>query len=410
MEDFVKLRFLDDKMMNLKNVPWCEKYRVSGLADIKGQDLAVDKLKAFLRAFPRKRAVVLHGPPGVGKTSLAYAVASELGAEILELNASDFRNKEKISAIVGPASRMMSLFGKGKIILIDEVDGISAMKDRGGLAALLGLIEKSAFPIIITANDIWDKKFSMLRKRSEVVALKEVDSKNILKIMMDVCEKENVVVSGEVLKGIALRARGDIRAAINDLEVLSGMDSESLMREVGDRDREGSVFDALKKVFQGSGINEEMLRVYDDVNMPIDDLFLWVEENIPIAYKGEELCKALDFLSLADVYRGRIRRQRHYRFMVYEYFLLGAGISSAKKYERGGWVQYKKPSRILKIWLSNQRAAKKKSICEKYARASHISVKSAMKDFLLLRIILQNEKVRRELDLSGDEIAYLDKV
>ncbi|MCD4771498.1 replication factor C large subunit [archaeon] len=397
-------------MMNLKNVPWCEKYRVYELEDIKGQDLAVDKIKVFLKSFPKKRAIVLHGPPGVGKTSLAYAVAGEMGAEILELNASDFRNKAKIGEIVGPASRQASLFGKGKIILIDEVDGISAMKDRGGLAELLGLLAKSAFPIIVTANDIWNKKFSLLRKKAELVQLKEIDSKVVLKILMDVCEKEDVVVTGEVLKGIAIRARGDIRAALNDLEVLSKMDSESLMQEVGDRDREKSVFDALKKVFQGSGIDEEMLRVYDGVNMPIDDLFLWVEENLAVAYKGEELCLALERLSLADVYRGRIRRQRHWRFMVYEYFLLGAGIANVKKYDRSGWVQYKKPSRILKIWLQNQRAAKKKSICVKYAKACHVSVKGAMKDFMLLRIILGGESVRKELDLSGDEIAYLDKV
>jgi len=395
-------------MMN-ENIPWCEKYRVRGVDDIKGQDLAVDKVKMFLNSFPKKKAVVLHGAPGVGKTSLAYAVGADMGAEILELNASDFRNKAKISEIVGPASRQASLFGKGKIILIDEVDGISAMKDRGGLVALLGLLDKSAFPIIITANDIWDKKFSMLRKKTEVVGLKEVDYKEILKILMEVCEKENCVVSGEVLRGIAIRARGDIRAALNDLEVLSKMDNESLMAEVGDRDKEQSIFEALKKVFGESKISEEMLRVYDDVSMPIDDLFLWVEENLPIAYSGEELCLALDRLSLADVYRGRIRRQRHYRFMVYEYFLLGAGIASTKKCDKGGWVQYKKPSRILKIWLQNQRAAKKKSICEKYAKACHISTKTAMKDFLLLRVILGSEQIRKELDLSGEEIAYLDK-
>jgi len=396
-------------MMNV-NVPWCEKYRVHGLADIKGQDLAVDKVRFFLKNFPKKKSIVLHGPPGVGKTSLAYAVAGEMDAEILELNASDFRNKAKISEIVGPASRQASLFGKGKIILIDEVDGISAMKDRGGLAELLGLLTKSAFPIIITANDIWNKKFSMLRKKADVVGLKEVEHREILKILMEVCEKENCAVSGEVLRGIAIRARGDIRAALNDLEVLSRMDSDSLMQEVGDRDKEESIFSALAKVFGGSKISAEMIKVYDDVNMPIDDLFLWIEENLPIAYSGEELCVALDRLSLADVYRGRIRRQRHYRFMVYEYFLLGAGIASAKKYDRGGWTAYRKPSRILKIWLQNQRAAKKKSICEKYAKVAHISIKGAMKDFLLLRVILGDVRVREELQLSEDEVLYLDKV
>jgi hypothetical protein len=152
-----------------------------------------------------------------------------------------------------------------------------------------------------------------------------------------------------------------------------------------------------------------MLRVYDDVNMPIDDIFLWIEENLPIAYKGKELAMAIMALSLADVYRGRIRRQRHWRFMVYEYFLLGAGVASVKKYDRNSWTSYKKPSRILKIWLQNQRALKKKTICEKYARHAHISVKTAMKDFMLLKIILKNEKIRKDLDLSSEEIIYLDK-
>ena len=396
-------------MMNMDNVPWCEKYRAKCFSDIKGQDLAVDKIKIFLKSFPKKRAVALHGAPGVGKTSLAYAIASEMDAEVLELNASDFRNKDKITSIIGPASQQKSLFRKNKIILIDEIDGIAAIKDRGGLGELLVLMEKSVFPVIITANDIWDKKFALLRRKAELIQLKEIDYKVIFNLLNEVCEKENCAVSNEVLTSIAIKARGDVRAALNDLQVLSKMDSPELFKEVGDRNKEQSIFTALQHVFQTAKIDEDMIKVYDEVNMPIDDVFLWVEENLPIAYKGKELCRAIDALSLADVYRGRIRRQRHWRFMVYEYFLLGAGIAAVKDYDRSGWTQYKRPSRILKIWLQNQRAAKKKTICEKYAKHCHISTKTAMKDFMLLKVILQNSGIREGLKLSDDEIAYLDK-
>ncbi len=396
-------------MIDNENIPWVEKYRIKGYSEVLGQDLAIEKVKLFLRTFPKKRAIVFHGPPGVGKTSLAYAVALETDSEILELNASDLRDKKKISEIIGPASRQKSLFKKNKIILVDEVDGISSFKDRGGLAELIVLMEKSSFPVIITANDIWQKKFNLIRKKSEVVALKEVDYKSILGILKNICEKENCVVSTEVLTSISIKARGDIRAALNDLQILSKMDSPELLKEIGERNKDKSIFTALQYVFKNSKIDMEMVSVFDDIDMSVDEIFLWIEENIPLEYHGEELAKAFDALALADVYRGRIRRQRHWRFMVYEYFLLGPAVAGVKKYNRAGWTSYKKPSRILKIWLQNQRAIKKKSICQKYAKHCHLSTKQAMKDFLLIKIILKNENIRRELKLNEEEIAYLDK-
>jgi len=395
--------------MNIDSVPWCEKYRATCFADVKGQDLGVEKVKLFLRNFPKRKAVVLHGPPGVGKTSLAYAIASETDAEILELNASDLRNKAKIASIIGPASQQKSLFRENKIILVDEVDGVSAVKDRGGLGELLALIEKTAYPIIVTANDIWQQKFNLLRRKAEIVEMKEVDYKVVLEILKKVCEGENCAVASDALTSIAIKARGDIRAAINDLQILSGMESPELVKELGERNKEQSIFTALQYVFKNSKIDMEMIKVFDEVNMPIDEVFLWIEENIPLEYKGRELAEAYDALSLADVFRGRIRKQRHYRFMVYEFFLLGAGVAGVKQYNRAGWTSYKKPSRILKIWLQNQRAAKKKSICQKYSKFCHISTRTAMKDFMLLKVILKSEKIRKDLKLSSDEIAYLDK-
>lgn len=396
-------------MIEPQNIPWSEKYRPKNFKDIKGQELAVSGVKLFLEKFPKKRALILHGTPGTGKTSLAYAIASDMDAEILELNASDFRNKEKIESIITPASKQQSLFRRNKIILVDEVDGISSIKDRGGLTELIDIIENTSFPIIITANDIWKKDFNDLRSKSEVVQLKEVDYKVIREILEITCKKEDCVVSNDVLTSIAIKSRGDIRAALNDLQILSKSESKDLIKEVGDRNKEQSIFQAMQYIFKNSKIDNNMLKIFDEVNMPLDEIFLWVEENIPLEYSGQELYKAFDLLSLADVYRGRIRRNRHWRFLVYQSFLLGPAIASVKKNNRSGWVSYRKPSRILKIWLQNQRSLKKKSICKKYAVYCHISTKTAMKDFMVLKMILKDEKIRNELKLSEEEVAYLDK-
>jgi replication factor C large subunit len=395
-------------MINPENLPWCEKYRVNCFKDVKGQEMAIDKIKQFLRSFPKKKSITLHGPPGIGKTSLAYAIAFEHDAEILEMNASDLRNKEKVAGIIGPASQQKSLFKKSKIILVDEVDGIST-RDRGGLTELLALIEKSSFPIIITANDIWQQKFNLLRQKTELVQLKEIDYKDVLQILKEICIKENIFVSNDVLTSISIKARGDIRAALNDLQIVSKMDEKTVVKEMGERNKELSVFNALQYVFKNAQIDTKMLTIYDEVNLSADEIFLWIEENIPYEYRGTELAKAYDALSKADVFRGRIYRQQHWRFLVYENFFLGAGIAAAKKYNRTGWTNYKKPSRVLKIWLQNQRAAKKKTICEKYAKHCHTSIKEAMKDFLLLKQIITNDKIIKELKLTDEEVEYLQK-
>ena len=104
---------------------WVEKYRARSFSDIKGQNEAIIELKNFIFSFPNtKNAVLLHGPAGVGKTSLAHIVKKEFGLEIFELNASDLRNKEQLELKLKPAIEQQSLFNKGKEILIDEVDEI----------------------------------------------------------------------------------------------------------------------------------------------------------------------------------------------------------------------------------------------------------------------------------------------
>lgn len=388
---------------------WTEKYRPKSFVEVEGQDQAVFLLKEFLKKFGRggsNKAVILYGPPGTGKTSLAFAAADANKAELFELNASDLRNREKLRGILRPATEQRSLLRENKVILVDEVDGISET-DRGGLLELLALVESSAYPLVITANDIWNRKFTGLRKKSDLIQLKEIDYKTIKNIMISILRKEKKFLDMDVLTNIAVKARGDLRAAINDLQTASGMKNPSEII-FDERNKEMDIFSALRMIFKGKP-TESMLQIFDSVNMPLEEIMLWVEENIPAEYSGEELAKAIDALSKVDIFKRRIYRQQYWRFLVYENALLSYGISSSKKNVKTGFTSYKKPTRILKIWLSNQRTEKKKSIAKKYSEYVHIGEKRAMSEFSTIRLFLLNPEVQKELRLSKEEIEYLQK-
>ncbi|MEM3121991.1 MAG: replication factor C large subunit [Candidatus Pacearchaeota archaeon] len=389
---------------------WTEKYRAEEFDKIKGQNEAINEIKLFIRYFPNiKKALLLHGPPGVGKTSLAYAMKKELGFEIFELNASDFRNKEQLEAKLKPASEQASLFSKGKILLVDEVDGLTS-EDKGGLSELLELIDTTQFPMIITANNVWDAKFGNLRKKCKIVSLKEVDYKDILSILQKISKEEKKDIDNQIMLSISIKSKGDVRAAINDLQVVSSDDTyQKNYLSLDERNKEIDIFNALKLVFKDI-VREETLWIYDKVDIPLDKIFLWIEENIPYEYSGEELFNAYEVLSIADVFRGRIQRQRHWRFIIYENILLSAGISASKKKQKTGFTKYQKPSRILKIWMSNEHNKNKYTIISKFAKATHCSKRKAMKEFHLIKYILKNKEIQRKLDLIEHENSYINKI
>ena len=152
-------------------IPFTKKYAPKSLKDIKGQDKSISELKGLIKDYKKqkKRAIWIYGPSGCGKTSVVYALAYEFEYELIEVNASDFRNQEQIKQKVGGAVFQHSLFSKGKIILVDEVDGLAGREDRGGVQELIRIIEKTQFPVILTATNPWDFKFNTLRSRCSLI-------------------------------------------------------------------------------------------------------------------------------------------------------------------------------------------------------------------------------------------------
>lgn len=359
---------------------------------------------------------MLYGPSGTGKTISVYALAKDLGFEIYEVNASDVRNKEQINSKLGSVVKQQSLFSKEKIILVDEIDGLSGTKDRGGIQALLKLIQQTTFPIILTATNPWDYKFSSLRSKSNLIEFKPLDYLSIFKILKIICQKEKKkTIKDEILKALARRAGGDARAAINDLQSLYEEKKGVSIEDLGERNKVESMINALIRIFKTTDPNIAV-SAFENVEDNTDQIFLWIDENLPLEYdKPKDLARAYDKLSKADVFRGRIKRWQHWRYLVYINYLLTMGIALSKDEKYKKYVQYKPTSRLLKLWWAKQKSLKKKAIAHKIALHTHTSTKQVIKNIDYFRIIFKKKKnkmaenISEQLDLDEEEIDWLRK-
>lgn len=375
-----------------------EKYRPKKLNEIKGQDKPISDFKKLVKNYKKGKAIIIYGGHGTGKTSSVHALANDLDLEILEISSSDLRNKEGMEKSVLNAIKQKSLFGKDKIILIDDVDGFGT-SDRGGLGIIPEIINESIFPIVLTARDPWERKISKIRMKSNLIGFRSLRYVTIFNFLNGICLKENLKLNEDILMDIAKKNEGDLRGAINDLQAYS--------EDLGIRERSIDIFSVMKKIFKNRDENVE--DVLNEMNISFDDYLLWIDENIGREYKGEELKKAYERLSRADVFRGRIIRWQYYRYLVYQMFLMSTGVSFAKKEEKGGFTNYQRPNRILKMFIAKQRYGKKRTIAELIANKIHCSTKRVLDNFSDYKIFLRNDEIIGELGLNEEEIDWLKR-
>lgn len=385
-------------------IPWTKKYEPKNSSEIVGHPEAIYKIKQAINMKP----VMLYGPTGSGKTALAYALGKENNLEIFEINTSDIRNKKTMEEILGSSMHQQSLFFKGKLILIDDIDAMSGTKDRGGLPAIIKIMQESKHSIIFTCTDPWNSKLSLLRKKTILVELTSLKKTAILERLKQICEKENIFYKDEDLDLVVKDAQGDMRAAINDLQLHCTNGSLNI-QDKEQRTKKQDINYCLRKILKSKKW-EEVHNIFWEIDMDLNECLLWLDENLPNEYDSEALKKAYERISRADVFNGRIRRWQHWGFLIYINTLLTAGVAFSKKEANPKFQEYKRSTRILKLWMAKQRNAKKHSICEKIADKTHTSKKEAFKStFPYLKNLLLEEEFIKELELDEEEIEWLKK-
>ncbi|MCW1300873.1 MAG: replication factor C large subunit [Candidatus Nanoarchaeia archaeon] len=393
------------------------KHAPKSLREFGDQETAVKKAVDFIKNFKRmkRKALLFYGPPGTGKTCLAKILAREFGLELVELNASDKRDAAQIRRILGNAILQRSLSHRGKLILIDEVDGIHGIEDRGGVGEIIKLIQETPYPIILTANNPYDPKLRSLREYVELVEFKKIGKRDLRKILLRICRLENIEIDEKALDLIIEFANGDARSAINDLELASF--GRKLIKEedllLNYRDREKNIFEALGMIFKGKGIRRALLAL-ENLDREISEVILWIAENIPREYeKPEEIALAYDYLSKADLFLARAVRTQYYRLEVYANILVTAGVNLAKKEEYKKFTAYRSPEKIARMWETTQFRRTLRSISDKISEKCHTSSENSYKyyGFMLKFIFKHNKKwgnaIASYLGLNDEEIKFL---
>lgn len=232
-----KPKIYDDPKSKL----WTDKYAPTQLDQLCGNKGAVEKIRHWLSNWKRNlahnfsasaadpsasyRAIILSGPPGIGKTTAAHLVANSLGFDVIESNASDTRSKSLLNGTVAHRldnTSVGAMFApptasshKSDICLImDEVDGMSA-GDRGGVGAMAAMCRKSSVPIILICNERNLPKMRPFDRVALDVQFRRPDANAIRPRILSIAKAEGVDIDSGVIEQLVQSTRGDIRQIIN---------------------------------------------------------------------------------------------------------------------------------------------------------------------------------------------------
>jgi replication factor C large subunit len=383
---------------------WTEKYRPSTLSELRGNNKARDALKEWARTWDDHReAVILHGSPGVGKTSAAHALAADMDWPTIEFNASDTRTKDVIEQVAGEAAKSGTLTAGGsgrRVVIMDEADNIHGNADRGGSRAVTSLVKEAGQPMILIANDFYEMS-NGLRNACREIEFRDVSKRSILPVLRDVCRKEAIEFEDDALEAVAKMNSGDLRGAIKDLQAQAEGKEKLTSDDVisGKRDTTEGVFDYLDTVIKTAG-PEEALKASYDVDETPDDLINWIEDNMPKDYEGRELADAYGYLADADRWLGRVRATQNYSFWRYAGDNMTAGVAAARDGEKGGWTRYGPPSYWSKLGRTRGTRNKRDYIAQQIAETNGVSMSTARREIMPHLAVMTHHCKNRELTVA----------
>ena len=386
----------------------------SSVSQLIGNPTAFGEVKKWAHEWnenKKPKPLLVYGATGIGKTALAYAIASEFNWEIFEFNASGLRDEETVSKLLSSAASQGGLFGNRRLILIDDIDSLSGREDRGGAAAIAKVLSESQQPIILTAHDYYDRKIQTIKSHCIPLPLRRPTASAIGSFLKRAAAESNAAISKagglplpaiseETISKIAAAASGDVRAALNDFA--AGNISAY-------RDSEKNIFDVVRTILKSEKYSESRRMAFES-EVEHDTLKLWVAHNIPIEYeKPFDIAEAYQALSRADIFDGRIKLRQYWGFLRYSSDLMSAGVSVAKAAPYHKFSQLAFPEYLREMGASKGSRAQRKSVLRKIAHACHCSLSQAVFYLPLLQLLAKKDEpaVSDFFKFDEDELVFV---
>jgi len=382
---------------------WSERYRPRHLDEMVGNEEARDKLLLWLKRWKRgEKAALLVGPPGTGKTTTVHLVAEKLGLQLVELNASDARTKDRLSRRMGELVGSANLFGSGSLIFLDEVDGLAGRADYGAIDYIRDAVRKSTNPVVMAANDPDSdevKKLASVTRRIEFVrpAPEEVELH-----LSRIARKEGAALGPAVLSSIVDAANGDIRAAVNFLQAGAP----------GRKDEELTKGQSVDGFFAAHDEKSALAAIRAYPGQPREKLRDLLVAVVRARILEERRANALAALSKADLLLGRIMRGRDWRLLRYLDQMLVADVWTALGDGGARYTLDSVPWPLqVRIWNDSRRL---REIGLLEGRRTGISQRGALVEDIPFIAMLSRDRKFREalvhsLDLDEGYAEFLSK-